>query len=124
VWEQDRLDDYRRRAIAFAPVPRDEQFVDAALADSFPASDAPPWTLGVNHRARAVRSREGIVHASDARPGHPTWWDGFTALFEAALVVLFFALGILVVGSAVALAVRLFVAALTATASGVFSLTG
>ena len=28
-------------------VPQEESAIDQILADSFPASDAPPWTLGV-----------------------------------------------------------------------------
>ena len=28
----------------------DEYDIDRILAESFPASDAPPWTLGVEHR--------------------------------------------------------------------------
>lgn len=29
------------------PAPVQEREIDQILADSFPASDAPPWTLGV-----------------------------------------------------------------------------
>jgi hypothetical protein len=32
-----------------APHAAEEQLIDHVLADSFPASDAPPWTLGVAH---------------------------------------------------------------------------
>jgi hypothetical protein len=31
----------------------DESEIDRILADSFPASDAPPWTLGVQRRRAA-----------------------------------------------------------------------
>ena len=33
-----------------------ESDIDQILADSFPASDAPPWTLGVNADAADTRS--------------------------------------------------------------------
>jgi hypothetical protein len=37
---------------------RDESEIDRILADSFPASDPPPWTLGVTFkRPRSVRAR-------------------------------------------------------------------
>jgi hypothetical protein len=39
----------------------EESEIDQILADSFPASDAPPWTLGVTENARdgfRSRSRE------------------------------------------------------------------
>jgi hypothetical protein len=35
----------------------EESQIDQALADSFPASDAPPWTLGVTS-ARSMRIRK------------------------------------------------------------------
>jgi hypothetical protein len=31
-----------------------ERALDAVLADSFPASDPPPWTLGVSHAPREI----------------------------------------------------------------------
>ena len=38
------------RAAPFAQeVTPDERTLDDVLADSFPASDPPPWTLGVHH---------------------------------------------------------------------------
>ena len=37
----------------------EEREIDAILADSFPASDAPPWTLGVTSpRRKGVRTRK------------------------------------------------------------------
>lgn len=37
----------------------DESKLDQTLADSFPASDAPPWTLGVtSSRSKRLRKRE------------------------------------------------------------------
>ena len=35
----------------------EEQEIDRILADSFPASDAPPWTLGVTQAPRKGGSR-------------------------------------------------------------------
>ena len=35
----------------------EEQEIDRILADSFPASDAPPWTLGVTQAPRKGSSR-------------------------------------------------------------------
>jgi hypothetical protein len=38
----------------------EEREIDQILADSFPASDAPPWTLGVTEPSpRTVRNRQG-----------------------------------------------------------------
>lgn len=123
-WEQNRLDDYRRRGTAFAPVPRREEFVDAVLAESFPASDPPPWTLGVSSEARTSPSRDGIIEVSTDRAGSPTWWQGVISLFGAGIVALLFAIGILVVGSVVALAVRLLVEALAGTSRVLLSIAG
>jgi hypothetical protein len=36
----------------------DERDIDQVLADSFPASDAPPWTLGVTKVPEAKRRRD------------------------------------------------------------------
>ena len=37
---------------------RRENDIDRILADSFPASDAPPWTLGVAHPLRPTATRD------------------------------------------------------------------
>jgi hypothetical protein len=47
--------------------PFDERAIDAILADSFPASDPPPWTLGVSSRAPV--EPHGAVPSDDERRG-------------------------------------------------------
>jgi hypothetical protein len=47
----------------------EEREIDQILADSFPASDAPPWTLGVRSRSSSTPSRRapgGRVRSNDA----------------------------------------------------------
>jgi hypothetical protein len=48
-----------------------ERALDAVLADSFPASDPPSWTLGVTGSHSAAREKDGINldQAGAARPG-------------------------------------------------------
>ena len=36
----------------------EEQEIDRILADSFPASDAPPWTLGVTQAPRRQQQKK------------------------------------------------------------------
>ena len=44
--------------IDFSEPTTDEDEIDQILADSFPASDAPPWTLGVTDTSpKAIRKR-------------------------------------------------------------------
>jgi hypothetical protein len=51
-------DDHRERDVLSRQNERpqhiaiEESDIDQILADSFPASDAPPWTLGVNAKSR------------------------------------------------------------------------
>jgi hypothetical protein len=71
--------------------------------------------LRESQRTSAVPPRDEIVQVSSVRSSNPTWWQAVRALFEAGIVALLFAVAILVVGSVVALAVRLFVEALTVT---------
>jgi hypothetical protein len=105
--ERERLADYRLRAQGF--VPRREQLVDATLADSFPASDPPSWTLGVSAANRAASIPEGVIDISRARAGSPGWLRGAAALVGGGLAAIGFMTGVLVGGAVLALAVRLFV---------------
>jgi len=43
----------------------EESQIDQALADSFPASDAPPWTLGVNPKAHDDNQENRLRNRSD-----------------------------------------------------------
>ena len=46
-----------------------ERALDAILADSFPASDPPPWTLGVRHSAQEVGATSGTDAAVSVKNG-------------------------------------------------------
>jgi hypothetical protein len=69
-----------------------------------------------SQRTSAVPPCGEIAEVSSVRASSPTWWQGVISLFGAGIVALLFAVVILVVGSLVALAVRLFVEALTVIA--------
>jgi hypothetical protein len=43
----DHLEERRNRTSAAMEITVEEREIDRVLADSFPASDSPPWTLGV-----------------------------------------------------------------------------
>lgn len=59
--------DQSMHAVAFdADARLDERELDQVLADSFPASDPPPWTLGVT---RAQASDLALRHEADRKAG-------------------------------------------------------
>ena len=56
--DTDRRDVPNRQDEQPKKVGAEESEIDQILADSFPASDAPPWTLGVtSSRSKRVRKR-------------------------------------------------------------------
>jgi hypothetical protein len=100
--ERDRL------RVAYAA----ETAMDAVLADSFPASDPPSWTFGVE-RTQLQRDQTRHEHAAQAAYDEPSdnapsagqrFLKGVVALVGAVGVVLLFP--ILIIGLPVALAVR------------------
>ena len=48
----DPMNETWRTADEHRRTPPEEREIDQILADSFPASDAPPWTLGVTSTAQ------------------------------------------------------------------------
>jgi len=54
------------------PDPDDEARIEEALAGTFPASDAPPWTLGVTSKESGMKVRcrtiESVLVAGDRQP--------------------------------------------------------
>jgi hypothetical protein len=49
-----------------------EAEIDSTLADSFPASDPPSWTLGSDHASvQKISKLEVMVHSSSVNPPEP-----------------------------------------------------
>ena len=90
-----------------------ERALDQVLADSFPASDPPSWTLGVVRPEetvpRAPRSQPatgGAPYVSEVPRVERTFVDGIVSLAAAAGLVLLVPFAILLVGLPIALLVR------------------
>jgi len=62
----DHLEERRNRTSGAMEITADEREIDRVLADSFPASDSPPWTLGV----RREPATESATLDGDAK-SHP-----------------------------------------------------
>jgi hypothetical protein len=108
----------RRRRLAA------EQALDAALADSFPASDPPSWNPGLARPSPAVGSERHAEYSESAaqsdartcasdildasRPGDAarTFLKGLVSLAGAASIALLVPVAILLVGLPVVVAVR------------------
>jgi hypothetical protein len=118
-WDRERLADHRHRARGFAL--RRNQRVDEALADSFPASDPAPWTLGVSDETGRGSDPEAVVRVKRARAGRPTWLQGLAALAEGSVAAIGFIIAVLIIGSVLALGVRLVVETLTAIGGWLFA---
>jgi hypothetical protein len=62
----EHLQERRNRTSGAMEITAEEREIDRVLADSFPASDSPPWTLGV-WREPATESAELDVGATSHR---------------------------------------------------------
>ena len=99
-----------------------ERAVDSVLADSFPASDPPSWTLGITRRqqeargtpaetavpdaGRPVRVKADVIDVSRPASDGRTFFKGFVSLSGAAGLALLVPFFILLIGMPIALAVR------------------
>jgi hypothetical protein len=97
-----------------------ERAVDSVLADSFPASDPPSWTLGITHpqseheatkvevvapEGRAVPLKVGVIDVSRPAADGRTFPKGLVSLAGAAGIALLVPVVILLIGMPIALAV-------------------
>jgi hypothetical protein len=97
-----------------------ERALDSVLADSFPASDPPPWTLGItrpqperqgmNETAARddspVGTRESVIDVSRPATDGQTFPMGLMSLAGAAGIALLVPFVILLIGMPIALAIR------------------
>jgi hypothetical protein len=104
-----------------------ERALDSTLADSFPASDPPSWTLGITrpqperhatndrtvapHDSRVARVSEDVIDLSRPATGGGMFVKGLVSLTAAAGIALLVPLVILLIGTPIALAGRGVVAA-------------
>ena len=110
-----------------------ERALDSVLADSFPASDPPSWTLGItrpqperhptNHDTAAredglVGVREDVIDVSRPATDGRTFLKGLMSLAGAAGIALLVPFVILLIGMPIALAIR----GITAAASWLLAL--
>jgi hypothetical protein len=120
-----QADDQLRRLAA-------ERALDEVLAESFPASDPPSWTLGIARPPAALRvedttARGAISTTAERKPpvevgvidvahtSHDEWtvFGALTSIAAASGIVLLVPFVILLVGVPIALVIRGFVEAVT-----------
>lgn len=99
-----------------------ERAVDRVLADSFPASDPPSWTLGITRPpperqatndetvardgSGAAVVREDVIDVSRPATAGRTFLEGLVSLAGAAGIALLVPFAILLIGMPIALAVH------------------
>jgi hypothetical protein len=96
------------RALEVPRTEADERKLDQVLADSFPASDPPPWTLGRAPSARRIDRPSLSIQAVEVvvAGGRRTWAQQLMVGIGALGAGLVIPLGILIVGLPIALAAR------------------